>query len=100
MVADSFGDYVIATPYDGAVRVAANSTGTFYGVPITAGRVYTIAGHDSVSYSGDMGPAAAATLNLSFGVGVDSSGNIVICDTANNVSVSSPRAPAPSTGRR
>jgi hypothetical protein len=80
---DSYGNYVIAEPYDSAIRVTANSTGTFYGVAMTAGDVYTVAGDGAPGYSGDGGPATEAALDLPFGVGMDGSGNIIIADTGN-----------------
>jgi len=50
---DTYGNYVVAEPYESAIRVVANSTGTFYGVPMTAGDIYTVAGDGTQGYSGD-----------------------------------------------
>jgi len=41
---DSAGNVVIADTYNNAIRVFANQTGTFYGVAMTFGDIYTIAG--------------------------------------------------------
>ena len=38
------GNLVIADAGNGRVRVVAVRTGTFYGQPMTAGNIYTVAG--------------------------------------------------------
>ena len=62
----------------------AASTGIFYGQPMTAGDIYTVAGDGTAGYSGDGGPAASAELNNPNGVGVDAAGNLAIADTYNH----------------
>jgi len=47
--------------------------------------IRTVAGRDSAAYTGDGGPATAATLDMPFGVAVNSSGNLFIADTYNGV---------------
>jgi secreted PhoX family phosphatase len=91
LTVDSHGNLVFADGvYDGygfgngRIRVVAESTGTFYGVPMTAGDIYTVAGNGSVGFSGDGGPATSAALNNPLGVAVDPAGNLVIADTGNN----------------
>ena len=59
-------------------------TGTFYGQPMTAGDIYTVAGTGTAGFSGDGGPATAAELDNPDGVAVDRAGNLVIADTYNN----------------
>jgi sugar lactone lactonase YvrE len=51
----------------------------------TDGNVATIVGTGAASYTGDGGPALAATIRNPTGVAIDSSGNIFIADTRNNV---------------
>ncbi|NCX95534.1 MAG: hypothetical protein EBX41_03830, partial [Chitinophagia bacterium] len=46
--------------------------------------ITTIAGNGSRSYSGDGGAATAASLNNSWGVAVDASGNVYIADADNH----------------
>jgi trimeric autotransporter adhesin len=51
----------------------------------TDGTINTVAGNGLQGYSGDGGPAIDANLNLPLGVAVDTSGNIYIADSNNNV---------------
>lgn len=50
-----------------------------------SGVITTIAGNGRAGYSGDGGPATAATLNFPAGVAVDTTGKVYIADTQNNV---------------
>jgi hypothetical protein len=80
---DPQGNLVVAA--NGAqVAVVAASTGTFYGQPMTAGDIYTIAGTGKEGFSGDGGPATAAELSKPAAVSVDSAGNLAIADPASN----------------
>ena len=74
------GNVLIADTINSRIRVVAASTGTFYGQPMTAGDIYTIAGDGTDGYSGDGGPATAAKLYAP-AVAVDGAGNLVIADT-------------------
>jgi sugar lactone lactonase YvrE len=82
VVVDRAGNLVIA---DGSyrIRVAAASTGTFYGQAMTAGDIYTVAGNGFARFSGDRGPAVRASLWAPWGVALDATGNLVIADTGN-----------------
>ncbi|HEY2578355.1 MAG TPA: hypothetical protein VGI74_18795 [Streptosporangiaceae bacterium] len=66
------------------VRVVAERTGTFYGIAMTAGDVYTIAGNGTAGHTGDGGTATKAELNEPSGVAADSTGNALIADTGSN----------------
>ena len=83
MAVDGNGNLLIGDSDTNVIRVVAASTGTFYGQPMTAGDIYTIAGDGALGpgYSGDGGPAASAQLNFPNGVSVDAAGNVVIADT-------------------
>ncbi len=81
---DGSGNLVIADTDNNRVRVVANSTGTFYGIAMTAGDIYTVAGNGTGGYSGDGGPATSAELAGPAGVALDGSGNLVIADAFNN----------------
>jgi NHL repeat len=66
------------------IQVLAESTGTFYQQPMTAGDLYTIAGTGTLGFSGDGGPATAADLGDPAGIALDQKGNVLIADTDNN----------------
>jgi NHL repeat-containing protein len=91
---DGSGNLVVADSMNDRVRVVAAGTGRFYGKPMTAGDIYTIAGNGTIQASGDGGPATAAQLLAPEGVAVDGAGNLVIADTSNSLI----RVTAASTG--
>jgi hypothetical protein len=81
---DATGNVLIADSANNRVRVVAASTGTFYGQPMTAGNIYTIAGNGTAGFSGDGGPATSAELSAPASVSLDHAGNVLIADSANN----------------
>ncbi len=81
---DRHGNLVIADTDNVRIRVVAVSTGTFYGQPMTAGDIYTVAGNGGTGFSGTGGPATSAELGNPAGVAVDKAGNLVIADTLNH----------------
>jgi hypothetical protein len=52
---------------------------------MTAGDIYTIAGDGQPGYSGDGGPATAATFAGTLAVAIDRAGNVAVCDGSNPV---------------
>ncbi len=72
---DSAGNLYIADYYNHAIRKVTLSTNV----------ISTVAGNGSPGYSGDGAAATSAELFLPWGVAVDSSGNIFIGDSGNNV---------------
>jgi len=72
---DAAGDIFVADTSNNAVRRIDAETGAFT----------TVAGTGVSGYTGDSGAATSAELDSPFGVAVDSSGNLYIADTANNV---------------
>jgi hypothetical protein len=80
---DGHGNLVLAVSGSNVIRVAAASTGTFYGRPMSAGDLYTVAGNGTAGFAGDGGPATSAELRSPSSVAVDSAGNLVIADWTN-----------------
>lgn len=73
-VFDPAGNYYLADPSNNLV------------VKVSASGVLSVtAGNGSPGYSGDNGPATSAQLSAPSGVALDSSGNLFIADTNNNV---------------
>src|SRR6266550_2780368 len=70
---DSNGNLFIADAYNGRVRR----------VDASSGIITTVAGNGEFSFSGDGGPAIAASLWLPIGVRVDTDGNLFIADLYN-----------------
>ena len=83
MVTDGAGNLVLADTGNNRIRMIAATSGTFYGMAMTAGDIYTVAGTGTAGYSGDGGPATSAELRDPLGISVDSSGNLLIADTGN-----------------
>jgi hypothetical protein len=48
------------------------------------GTISIIAGNGKSGFSGDGGPAAAASLNLPYGLAIDANGDLIIADSYNN----------------
>jgi sugar lactone lactonase YvrE len=75
LAVDASGNVYISDQLNNRVRVVSASTGT----------ISTYAGTGTASYTGDSGPATAATLNRPFGLTLDASNNLYIADRNNNV---------------
>jgi len=84
---DRSGDIFIADTDNFRIREVAAVTAIQYGIPMTAGNIYTVAGDGQGGYlggySGDGGPATSAELAQPYCVAVDTSGNIYIADQNN-----------------
>ncbi len=78
VTADPAGNLVITA--ETQVRVVAVSTGTFYGVAMTAGDIYTVAGNGRLGFSGDGGPATSAAVFATEGVLVTGGGDLRFAD--------------------
>jgi trimeric autotransporter adhesin len=82
-ITDHAGNLVIADTDNYRIRVVAAHTGTFYGVPMTAGDIYTVAGDGTAGFSGDGGPATSAEAGDVGWLATDDTGNLVISDSGN-----------------
>ena len=85
-VFDAHGNVVFADQNNNVIRVAAASTGTFWGHAMTAGHTYTIVGNGT---DGDLGdgssnPLTSAELSGPNGVAIDSTGDLAITDSGND----------------
>jgi hypothetical protein len=67
------------------IRFVAAAKGKYDGMPVKAGRIYTIAGTGAAAYSGNGRPATAEALNGPAGVSVGPSGRVLIADNGNDV---------------
>ena len=80
---DGSGNVLITDTGADRVRVVAARTGTFYGLSVTAGDIYTLAGDGTAGFSGNGGPAAGAELSGPTGITVNGAGNVLFADTSN-----------------
>ncbi|SFM54984.1 NHL repeat-containing protein, partial [Paenibacillus sp. 1_12] len=74
----------VAVDNSGNVYIADKNNHRIRKVDKTTRNISTLAGTGTLGYSGDGGAATSASLNLLFGVAVDSSGNVYIADTNNH----------------
>ena len=84
-VFDAAGNMYIADTVNNRIQEIAAVSHTQYGIAMTAGDVYTIAGSATGAQgsSGDGGQATAALLNTPMSVSMDAAGNLYIADTNN-----------------
>jgi YD repeat-containing protein len=82
----SSGNLYIADSADNRVQEIPGSSGTQWGIPMTAGNVYTIAGSASgtAGASGNGASTSSSLLDDPTGVAIDSAGNLYIADMGNN----------------
>jgi sugar lactone lactonase YvrE len=81
---DSQGNLLVTDSGNNRVQVVAEKTGIFYGRPMTAGDIYTVAGDGTQGFAGDGGPATMAEIYAPVGITVDGAGNLLVTDTGNN----------------
>ena len=74
------------------------TSGTHWGISMTADDIYDIAGSYVCGYSGDGGPATSADLFFPTGVVFDSAGDLYIADAETTASRRSPPTQAASGG--
>jgi RHS repeat-associated protein len=83
---DAKGNLYIADSDNNRVQEVAATSHTQWGIAMTAGDVYTIAGSATgvAGSSGDGGPATSALLSFPIAVAVDAAGNVYITDFSNS----------------
>jgi hypothetical protein len=79
---DSSGNLLIAD--NDRIQVVAHAAGTFYGIAMAAGHIYTIAGTGSTGFNGDGLPALQTDFSGTNGVAVDGQGNVLVSDSGND----------------
>ena len=79
-------DFAIGVAVDGQgnLLIADSTNDRVRRVDAATGIIDTVAGNGNTGFSGDGGPATAATLNYPNGIAVDGRGNLFIADTHNN----------------
>jgi trimeric autotransporter adhesin len=78
---DHSGNVIIGDGIHYRIRVVAASTGTFYGQPMTAKHIYTIAGDGKAGYSGNGIPATSAKISGTAVGAADGAGNVLFADS-------------------
>jgi uncharacterized protein YheU (UPF0270 family) len=83
---DEAGDLFIADTLNSRIQEVPATSGTNFGIAMTAGDMYTIAGSATGAFgsSGDGGPGFSALLSDPFGLSVDGAGNVYVADSGNN----------------
>ncbi len=77
---DHWGNLVETNPSPESVSVIAESNGSFYGTPMTAGHTYQIGGDGQMGHSGLGGPAIKAPLDDVGGVVATPAGDLIITE--------------------
>ncbi|HUA58933.1 MAG TPA: hypothetical protein VML19_09280 [Verrucomicrobiae bacterium] len=80
--AQLFNPSAVALDYSGSLYIADTGTNRIRRVS-PSGIITTIAGDGVAAFKGDLGPAASSELNAPASLALDSSGNIIVADTAN-----------------
>ena len=83
VAADATGDVFVADQSSARIREIPARDGTYYGIAMKAGDIYTVAGDGNIGFSGDGGPALDAKLGFPQGLAVDAQGDLFFADTLN-----------------
>ena len=81
---DAAGDLFITDSANNLIRVVPAATGTYDGMAVKAGDIYTIAGTGASLDTGNGALATAAGINNPSGVSVGSAGRLLIVDSGND----------------
>jgi streptogramin lyase len=77
------GPFGVAVDAAGNVLIADQNNARIRRVDAVTGVITTVAGNGAGGFSGDGGPATAASLSNPVGVAVDAAGNVLIADRSN-----------------
>ena len=80
---DAASDLLIADTGNCRLRMVAATGGTRFGVAMTPGHIYTVAGNGTCGSAGDGGPAVQAELWDPGALSVDASGDVLVADQGN-----------------
>jgi hypothetical protein len=83
LAVDTVGNVYIADTLNHRIRMIPVATGSYFGIPMNANRIYTIAGNGTSGFNSDDVTGTAARLSYPNGVAVDTVGNVYIADTFN-----------------
>jgi Lamin Tail Domain/Fibronectin type III domain/NHL repeat len=81
---DNAGDVFVTDTSNDVVREIPATSGTQYGIAMTAGDIYTIAGDGTEGYTGDGNAATAAELDEPHGLAVNDAGDLFIADSGDD----------------
>lgn len=83
VVVDAQGNLIMADTGNHRVRMLCKTSGSYFGMPMTAGQLYTIAGSDSAAapMQGEGETGTATALRRPQGLALDALGNLYIADT-------------------
>jgi sugar lactone lactonase YvrE len=82
--AELHGPYSVAVDRNGNVYVADYFNCRIREISSSNARINTIAGNGTCAFAGDDGPATSASINETFGIALDSQGNLYLADNGNN----------------
>jgi trimeric autotransporter adhesin len=85
VIADAAGNLLIADAGNNQIRVVAEHTGTFYGIAMTAGDIYTVAGDGITGCAGNGGAPVHAEVGDPEDVAVTGTGGLVIAEWTCNL---------------
>jgi sugar lactone lactonase YvrE len=81
---DTVGNVYVGDYLNNRIRCIAKTSGTYFGISMTANYIYTVAGTGASGSSGDGGAATSCLLKQPTNVAVDAGGNMYIADFGNH----------------